>query len=740
MHTRLFPGLLAVLILLPGRTESQCSAEDRFRGRVLSVDLAAGLFEAENNVLPGTRIFGVDGNTDFVGSAASLAQLAAGMDVDLRFCLSTNPLLVLRMDSTPAPTPRAGTLVIDLADAPGTEEVAVERVFGDDASEALGGQAGQGTVLGDLNGDGFADLVTRGGRSPIDTSDAIVIVYGGPDAPGALVDLDTDGVVSPAGETRLVPAVPFQALGPLACGDVNADGLDDVVIGQSTGVQVVFGARDLPGRVIVIDPGSVAPGQFRIQTDQAPATVATCDLNADGHDDVVVDARTQGLFVVYGGPALGGTTRNLVGATGAVSGTTHILTTHPVSSLASGELNGDGFEDLVIGQRRTISLTFPCAVVVYGADARVGALIDLANNPTVSIPRETRITGHSLAAVACADFDGDGFDDLMLATPDVLGPGDNFAVGEVNVIRGAANLPGRSLDLTGAVLPNETRLTGREEFGEFGKSVAAADVDGDGRADLIMGAPGAVPYGTLPELNTRSDGALYALRGRAGQAGIGLIDPREVADLFVFAAARNDRLGSTVAAGADVDRDGLPDVVLTSPAGSNPSLGGSNFAGYAAVPFLRVTTPPPTTITRRATRAGDGPGGAVVPPTDFGPVARVTIDFSDDDAATGRWTSAMLVRSGLPGTADVGWIINTERAGWDGATVTFRYTDAEVAGMAKGRLAVMRANTPAGPFSLVPSFPDARRNAVTAHVDRLGTFVLVEVPRIKGAGRPTRFR
>jgi len=723
-------GLLLALVALAAPAGAQC-AEDTFRGRVTAVDVAAGTFRAANNVLvPPGLLYAVDGATDFNGVAGSLDELQVGHDVVVRYCFNTNPRLVLRLDSTLPAQPPAGALIVDLALPPGQEAVPVTRVFGDDVGEGFGGVGVDGLAFGDVDGDGYDDLVAVGGRSPVAGSKAAVVVYGGPDAAGASLDLNTDGAVSAHGETRLQPTLSFQNIGrAVGCADLDGDGRADVLIGEGAGIQVVFGGPTLRGTVVPLDPAAPGPGQFLLRTELTPQALASGDLNGDGIADLIADGGVLGVIVVYGGPGLRGTTLDLRNPAGAVPGVTRVLTDGlsgdgHVSSIDTGDLNGDGVLDLLIALQRGISPALNDAVVVFGSAALPGTVVTLGATP-VGTPPDARFFGRGMDDAACGDFDGDGYDDVLLATHNVTGPGDNFAVGQIAVVYGGPSLPGTDLSFLDPVGPNETRITGLEEFGELGRGLAAADVDADGRFDLVLPAPGAVPYGTFPELNVVTDGAVYVFRGRTGLRGQELLDPREVADVYVFAAATNDGLGTVVAAGGDLDRDGRPELAATAVGGDNASLPANNGAGYAAVLFRQDAALGTVTV-RRASRAGDGFGGLVVPKVDFGPVVRAKVDFSDHDASAAGFTTATLEHPSTPGFAAARWTLSTERSGWVGAALTFRYTDAEIAGLDEATLGLFRADTPAGPFFPVPVARDLVKNEVRANVTALGVFALGE--------------
>jgi hypothetical protein len=197
--------------------------------------------------------------------------------------------------------------------------------------------------------------------------------------------------------------------------------------------------------------------------------------------------------------------------------------------------------------------------VLYGSASGVtsaGSQLWSQNSTGISDAAEA---GDSFgSAVAAADLNGDGQADLAVGVP-----GENIGTtrpgaGAVNAIYGS----GGGLTSTGNQFwnQNSTNILDAAESGDsFGSAVAAADLNGDGKADLSVGVPGE-SVGT-----TTGAGAVNAIYGSAGglsdtgnqvwtQNSAGVLDSAEAGDSF----------GAALAAG-DVDRDGHSDLAIGVP-------------------------------------------------------------------------------------------------------------------------------------------------------------------------------
>src|SRR5215211_1460973 len=227
------------------------------------------------------------------------------------------------------------------------------------------------------------------------------------------------------------------------------------------------------------------------------------------------------------------------------------------------------------GRRAAVAAAGAIAAVVAAAGGAApvpGGLVDLRTDANVTIlgAAATDETGTSVAPAG--DVNDDGRVDIVVGAPgaDANGRADS---GSAYVVFGGS-LP-TTVDLA-ELGSRGFRIDGAEEGDTAGYAVAGTgDVNGDGRADVVVGAPGA-------EANDREDaGAAYVVfGGSSAHVDLGSLGRR---GFRVAGAAAGDYAGFSVARAGDVNRDGRVDVVLGAPA-----LG--RHRGYATVVYGRAAT------------------------------------------------------------------------------------------------------------------------------------------------------
>ena len=305
-----------------------------------------------------------------------------------------------------------------------------------------GGYFGADLDVTDLDADGFADLVVGSfaGRA--------YVYYGGASGLGSLAVTLTD-------------ASEFVA----AAGDVNADGFADLALGDKTTRTVfVHHGRATPlsstANTTILDPGT-SGSEFS-------NNLATAgDVDADGYADLLVGARSASRAYLYAGGASG------------VSVTPTTTFSQPGEELGcdlahAGDLDGDGFSDVVIGAESAARGTTAFDGVAY---VHHGAPGGLSVTPTITLvnPASARNARFGSGVFRLGDVDGDGFDDLVVSSANAFG-----ASGVVYVFAGSASgvpaSPTRTY-LHPTALPNA----------RFRQAVSI-DFDGDGLLDLLMSA------------------------------------------------------------------------------------------------------------------------------------------------------------------------------------------------------------------------------------------------------------
>ncbi|HKV38336.1 MAG TPA: LamG-like jellyroll fold domain-containing protein [Blastocatellia bacterium] len=299
-------------------------------------------------------------------------------------------------------------------------------------------------------------------------------------------------------------------------------------------------------------------------------------------------------------------------------------------ALAGGSMRADSQEPQSLGLGGDVTVNAGLTIVGEGIGARIGS-----NGPASDFTSSIR--AH---AIAVGDFNGDGIPDIAIGAPDQtvtiqppVGPVQTRpGAGAVYVIFGSSGLvgtagSGKQID-TGTAQP-DIIILGANAGDGLGFSLAAGDVNNDGKQDLIMGAPGA----SFNNTTRTSTGAVFVLFGaKTLTTGTTDLATPNAADIEIFGIRTGDQFGASVAV-ADVggltsapQADQMaPDMVIGAPGFAGPAadrpnaggafvvFGGSQLNRVAGVTTLidifDPTTPPGVEIVGAA--AGNALGTAV---------------------------------------------------------------------------------------------------------------------------------
>ena len=472
----------------------------------------------------------------------------------------------------------------DLSTLDGTNGFVINGVNPSDFS------GGSVSSAGDVNGDGFDDVIigaplaSRNGSFNVGENYVVFGQNGGFSASLELRTLDgTNGFV-----INGIDAFDFSGQSVSGAGDVNGDGLDDLIIGADGAdpngedrvgeSYVVFGQNNgfsssLDLSTLNGTNGFVIRGIGDLDFSGQSVSGAG-DVNGDGLDDLIIGAsdvdgnsNSGESYVVFGtnnGFSSPLNLNTLDGTNGfVISGVDgNDFTGRSVSG--AGDVNGDGFDDVIIGARLANPNGNSYAgesYVVFGSDRGFSSLLDLTtldgtNGFVLSGIDANDFSGLSVSGAG--DINGDGFDDVIIGSTggDASGNSDS---GESYVVFGTNSGFSSSVNLSALNGTNGVVINGVDANDLSGISVSGAgDINGDGFDDVIIGSTGGDASGNS------DSGESYVVFGNNG----GFSSPLDLSALngtngFVINGIdAGDNSGISVSGAGDVNGDGLGDLVI----------------------------------------------------------------------------------------------------------------------------------------------------------------------------------
>jgi FG-GAP repeat len=498
------------------------------------------------------------------------------------------------------------------------------RIVGEAASDRVGWAVAR---AGDVNGDRRMDVIIgapTAGNNARDSSGSAYVVFG--QRSPATIDL----AILRAGGFRIDGATQGDAAGfaVSTAGDVNGDGLADVVVGapeadnnfreQSGSAYVVFGQRS----TAPVDLSALGARGFRIDgasdSEFAGWSVADAgDVNGDKRRDVLIGApfaandeldiapegfeRSQAgsLYVVFGRAAAANVDLAALGNRGFRIEGPEQVGRAGWSAARAGDVNRDGRSDVLVGAPFTSNnerIYSGSAYVVFGKSSPetvdLRALGQRGLQVDGDVGGEIIFGGVGWSVAGPGDVNGDGRADVLIgATAADANRREDSGSAYVVFGRGAGRVDLARLRGGGF------RIDGAAEFDYAASSVAGAgDLNGDGRADVIVSAEQA-------DQNGRADsGSVYAVFGRRSVSRIDLAKLRQQG-LRLDGAAADDLTGWSVSGVGDMNGDKQLDLLLGAQAASAPEREHSGTAYVAflpdiIVPGLKVNSRSPQRVIR----------------------------------------------------------------------------------------------------------------------------------------------
>ncbi len=441
---------------------------------------------------------------------------------------------------------------------------------------------------GDINGDGFTDILIGASwtNSSGQYAGASYVVFGKPGGFGANVNVanlnGNNGFVLEGINSGDVSGASVSN-----AGDVNGDGFADILIGapgadpngrDSAGESyVVFGKSGGFGARVNLatlngNNGFVLEGINAF--DGSGVLVSNAgDVNGDGFADILIGAPKAGSnrqnniaesYVVFGKAGGFDTRVNLATLNGsngfAIKGITSARYSLDFSISNAGDVNGDGFADILIGAPGAGEAGQ--AYIVFGKSGGFGASVNLA---ALNGKNGFAINGvTSINAVSDAgDINGDGFADILIGAPGARANG-LAGAGQSYVIFGKSGGFGASVNLANLNGKNGFTINGTQTFAYSGAAVSSAgDVNGDGFDDAIVGTSSSYYGGAGFEIGI---GESYVVFGKASGFGanFNLVDLNGLNGFPVKGIETRNTTSTSVSEAGDVDGDGFDDILLGS--------------------------------------------------------------------------------------------------------------------------------------------------------------------------------
>jgi len=384
------------------------------------------------------------------------------------------------------------------------------------------------STAGDVNGDGYSDVFM--GASDYDSYTGKVYIYFG----GSSMDNIND--LSMTGEN----INNYFGTSAASAEDLNMDGYSDLVIGAPGAngyagrAYVYYGGYSMNEIADVILNGENSNNEFGISVSSAG------DVNGDGFADIIAGASSYSSFkgrayVFFGGVLMNNTSDLII--TGEAT-----VTHFGYSVSKAGDVNGDGYSDVITGAYGFNSITGKAYLYMYGMNGTFTSELSITGASTL------REIGASVSSAG--DVNGDGYNDVIIGAP--YSAGGVFG-GDAYIYFG------------GTIMDNiaDVSLGGEAASNRFGTSVSnAGDVNGDGYSDVIVGAWN----------YSSAKGRAYIFYGGASM--------NNTADVIMTGINTNDYFGMAVSDAGDVNGDGLSDVIVGSEGYSFNSSTGRAYIYY----------------------------------------------------------------------------------------------------------------------------------------------------------------
>ena len=353
---------------------------------------------------------------------------------------------------------------------------------------------------------------------------------------------------------------------PYASPNGNYSGRSYILFGSATGFSEANDLSDLNGSNGFAISGQVANDRF------GHSVSAAGDLNNDGLDDLVVGARYANAngnnsgrsYVLFGSSQKWSAEFDLADIDG-INGFTidgEAAEDSAGQSVSNaGDVNGDGIDDLIVGAYgNDVNGDYSGrSYVVFGSAANWPinfqlSSIDASSGIVFNGEAGGGSSGNSVSDAG--DFNGDSIDDIIIGAENLDSNEDRS--GRSYLIFGSETVPSKAFELSDLNGSNGFAMNGQLEFDRAGQAVSSAgDINGDGFDDLLVSAPTA-------DVNDTSSGSVYVLFGSASTASSAIeLASLDGQDGFIINGQQGgDTIGGSISGAGDLNGDGIDDFVI----------------------------------------------------------------------------------------------------------------------------------------------------------------------------------